>query len=460
MNLRKVTLRYLAWCPGVESAARFMPDRDIPPTRIALFTAIVVITSVSSYAITNRALVIFGWPPEPNVEVRNLDPILVISDGQLYVAIEVQTRIVSALGLLPSYVGSSVYVARLSLDGSLEAEDKVLGFKNAYIGPWDLLISGDGRWLMAYQHRSARASVYSDLYFIHSEDGREWSEPEVIAESRRGEGAFFPKLLEMENGDIFLLTGRQYRIHSSESGWGSARDTPIWAEEMQTIAHEVWPFLDEEGRVAIVGVHREWKTGEAFDEQGLPLTVLGEDGSWTEPRHLTHLGMPLRGESPYMLYSDVAGGYLLLMEDVAPHTISDEWSAHFSPDLETWGRPAVFLRDEPLTGTVMDIGDLSIAELRDGLLVAVYRGIIRDVTGYPESYSRISEGLYVSTSGDGATWSTPVELETLEDEEALIAGSEWQRIPASALSSLVLTASALIIVARGSRLSHTRGMNP
>jgi hypothetical protein len=33
MNLRKVTLRYLGWCPGIESAARFVPDREISGTR-------------------------------------------------------------------------------------------------------------------------------------------------------------------------------------------------------------------------------------------------------------------------------------------------------------------------------------------------------------------------------------------------------------------------------------------
>ena len=29
MNLRKVTLRYLGWCPGIDSAARFIPERNI-----------------------------------------------------------------------------------------------------------------------------------------------------------------------------------------------------------------------------------------------------------------------------------------------------------------------------------------------------------------------------------------------------------------------------------------------
>lgn len=29
MNLRKISLKYMGWCPGVESAARFVPDREI-----------------------------------------------------------------------------------------------------------------------------------------------------------------------------------------------------------------------------------------------------------------------------------------------------------------------------------------------------------------------------------------------------------------------------------------------
>ena len=29
MNLRVLTQKYMSWCPGVESAARFIPDRDV-----------------------------------------------------------------------------------------------------------------------------------------------------------------------------------------------------------------------------------------------------------------------------------------------------------------------------------------------------------------------------------------------------------------------------------------------
>ena len=445
MNLRDITLRYMGWCPGVKSAARFIPDNDVPPTRIALFVAIVALTSVSSYLATQRALAIVGWPQAPNAEVSNNNLDLASSGDEIYVSVTVETRARwDPLGI----VHSGVYTAKLSLDGSLEDETKVLSIE-AHMGPMDLLITEDGRWLMAYQYFQwgSESLRYSDLFFIHSDDGREWSEPEVIAESKWGDDALFPKLLEMENGDIFLLTGRHYRVHSSETGWGPARDVPLWVEDMQTLAHEVYPFLDEEGRVAIVGVHRDLKTRKAFDEQGLPLTVLNEDGSWTDPRYLTHLGIPLRGQNPYILYSEVAGGYLLLMEDVGKD-ISDSWSVQFSPNLETWGRPVPFLEDKPLDGIVVDIFDPSLAELQDGTFVITYRGITRDVTDYPEAIYRISKRLYASTSVDGVTWTAPVEIEKILDEEAFVVVSSGHRVIVSSLSSLALTAAVIVVMVK------------
>ena len=34
MNLRKLTLKYMGWCPGIDNAAKFIPDRDIPDVKI------------------------------------------------------------------------------------------------------------------------------------------------------------------------------------------------------------------------------------------------------------------------------------------------------------------------------------------------------------------------------------------------------------------------------------------
>jgi len=44
MNLRRITLKYMGWCPGVDSAARFLPDYDIPLKPWMLFVSIVGIT--------------------------------------------------------------------------------------------------------------------------------------------------------------------------------------------------------------------------------------------------------------------------------------------------------------------------------------------------------------------------------------------------------------------------------
>jgi len=33
MNLRKITVKYMGWCPGIEAAARFIPDREIYSAR-------------------------------------------------------------------------------------------------------------------------------------------------------------------------------------------------------------------------------------------------------------------------------------------------------------------------------------------------------------------------------------------------------------------------------------------
>ncbi|HUV55096.1 MAG TPA: hypothetical protein VMW03_07820 [Candidatus Krumholzibacteriaceae bacterium] len=44
MNLRKLTLRYMGWCPGYDSASRFVPDRDIGGRAVAAaFTAVMLI---------------------------------------------------------------------------------------------------------------------------------------------------------------------------------------------------------------------------------------------------------------------------------------------------------------------------------------------------------------------------------------------------------------------------------
>ena len=50
MYLRALTLRYMGWCPGVRSAARFIPDRDVNDKAVALAFLVVMFTIIFSPA--------------------------------------------------------------------------------------------------------------------------------------------------------------------------------------------------------------------------------------------------------------------------------------------------------------------------------------------------------------------------------------------------------------------------
>jgi hypothetical protein len=62
MSLRKVTLRYLGWCPGIEAAARFIPDKEIPDGRVkwvsAMGGAFLILLAIYSVVSSPRS---YGW---------------------------------------------------------------------------------------------------------------------------------------------------------------------------------------------------------------------------------------------------------------------------------------------------------------------------------------------------------------------------------------------------------------
>ena len=42
MKLRALTLKYFGWCPGMDNAARFIPDGDIPDVKMRKIGAILM----------------------------------------------------------------------------------------------------------------------------------------------------------------------------------------------------------------------------------------------------------------------------------------------------------------------------------------------------------------------------------------------------------------------------------
>jgi len=73
MNLRSITLRYMGWCPGVHSAARFIPDREMSSKSILL--AGLTLTSILVAAVFFAF--IYSKPPEWR-------PLKVTIDGVTY----------------------------------------------------------------------------------------------------------------------------------------------------------------------------------------------------------------------------------------------------------------------------------------------------------------------------------------------------------------------------------------
>ncbi len=50
MNLRKITLRYMGWCPGMKSAAMFFPDREFSGRTLFITTAPIALIIVVAIA--------------------------------------------------------------------------------------------------------------------------------------------------------------------------------------------------------------------------------------------------------------------------------------------------------------------------------------------------------------------------------------------------------------------------
>jgi len=410
MNIRTITLRYLGWCPGIESAARFIPDKETTPTRIVL--ALTFLTSVffSSFWVSQSTLLWVGFPGTSKADVWSHNPILVDRDSQLWMAFEVATQIVD-MGNWPSYDKSSLYTARLSLDGSLTDVKQVLSDVD---GPSAFLITEDGRWFVADSHR----------IFV-SKDGETWDDPVQVIDN---------KFL------VFVVDDRGYYVaNNSMEGWGSVEEMPMQAWEM-------YPFIDENGRLAVVVVDMDQGTRDAVPVKGLYLTTMQEPGGWSEPRLLTHLNIPLRGSSPQVFYSGFREGYFLVVSDPDPSSYIQEKWVYFTRDFESWGIPALMESADAGKGVSLTMVSLSLMELQDGQLVAAFNGWKSNISNFPESVELISRGNYVTVSEDGIRWGVPVEIEGVIDDEALTEVAAHIRVAPSVIISLVVTLATLYLI--------------
>jgi len=443
MNPRTVALKYLGWCPGAESAARFMPDQDLLTSKVAVSLLVGLLVSISGFLAVQQLQYAIGVTGEA-WRVFNESPSLVADGDELHLFTRVTTE-----GVGPSEPIVSSFKARIDPHGNVLE-------KSETPGAGDAVVTGDGRWVLAY--------VSEGVKVVESRDGVSWNDPVTVAENvgekaatldeflRSKEGFTTyrePSLAVMGDGRLFLsITGMKrynlttldgyyyvnnslgvyYSVRGLDGVWTALRRVPgihpdshlldfhRGVEGKIRVPFPLEPscFTLLDGRVGLVCVD-----GDAHMDnvKGIWFTVY--DGSmWTVPRYLFHY----RGRNPEVLTSPSRAGYYLAYDDVD----HDRVEATFTPDLETWGRT----RSLPVLEGWRWPGDAALCELSDGTAVMVYER-------FPD--------LYVSYNVDEAEWSEPRRVEKIVSDEALRVARSNQVTFLSGLVGVTMGIASMVI---------------
>ena len=155
MNLRTTTLKYLGWCPGVESAARFIPDRDVSSR------------TVVSLAISVTSIIIVGLYAAQNLLIRPASgPLEIKIDGVIYADEEFDEDF-DYPGLRGSYIDFTIMRNSSEFTASGDMESQILEFERLDEA-WLLLeeldtpsvVIGFARWLSNRTFNEAYQEFY------------------------------------------------------------------------------------------------------------------------------------------------------------------------------------------------------------------------------------------------------------------------------------------------------------
>jgi len=409
MNFRVLTLRYMGWCPGVESAARFIPDREIPPIRIVFAVFIIASVSASSFLFSREALVYIGFPSDPPVRYSNGNLKIVSFDGQLYLFLEVESESGRDYDL-PDFHGSGVYSAKLGLDGSLSEVKKLLDLGDVSIS-YDVLVTDDRRCLLVYRYmKRVNPERYepSSVFFTRSTDFQEWDTPITIGEETPG-----LRLLEKADGEILLVGRNAYAVFDESKGIGDVYPIPLAkTPDISDWSGDIYCFLDRDQRLSVIGVIRIPQPHQEIEVEGLLLSRL-EGDDWTEPEYLTRMGVNIRGEYPKIQYSGALDRYLLLVRDPDPRIYA--YTLYMSTDLKTWQSPTPITYSDDDVNTKTTAKNPDIVELHNGTLALLFRGTTSDYSVYPD-LEEVSTSFFLSMSNDGKNWGSPRPIDKIIDE--------------------------------------------
>ncbi len=203
MNFRQIILRYVGWCPGVKTASKFLPNREIPSTQVAMMLALASMISLSGYYITNMALSTVGFPSYGDMSIIYENPILAVRGNEIYLAEIV--RIGSTLDFGTRY---TLILAKMSLEGGVS--DVVTLVDTQLLLNYDMLVTKDGRFHLAYT-QNALTEIPRKLIALEANDGRDWDETVLEFSDYLAEHS----LTETKDGRPFLFIASIEKLQQS-----------------------------------------------------------------------------------------------------------------------------------------------------------------------------------------------------------------------------------------------------
>ncbi len=418
------------------SAARFLPDNDLAPSKVVASLFIGVLVMFSGFLAAQQIQMTLGlrggaW------RVINESPSLVAAGEGLYLFVSVQTE---GIGLQEPIESS--YRVKIDLQGKVYE-------KQAAPGVGDDIIIKDGLWLLAYTSGGVKV--------VESTDGASWGPPVTVAENQGEEygsiddyfraGTSFtvyedPSLAELGDGRVLMVftcrtrlnltrvdgvkyvndtVEAHYSVRGVDGEWsppvrvpGLTSDTRTervhlgqdeWIHRMATpLEPSCFTLLD--GSAGVVAMDIEAATG---DVEGIWFTQT--DGIWWPlPRRLPYV----KGRSPCILGSQKLGVYVLAYDNLD----QDQVEVIFSADLESWVN---FSRLPVLEGSRWP-GHPNLAEIGGTVVVAYER--------FPD--------IYLSYMEDGSGWKEPVKIDNIESEDAQLVAGTTKMTFISALTGGVL----------------------
>jgi hypothetical protein len=91
LNLQKAALRYMGWCPGAETAAKFLPDKNIPASKFITALTLLAAISLTTYYVSFLAFTRINLTSTPSLKARNTDPHISVRNSEPYLIFVVET---------------------------------------------------------------------------------------------------------------------------------------------------------------------------------------------------------------------------------------------------------------------------------------------------------------------------------------------------------------------------------